>query len=94
MNDRINELIEQLRSEVFKAWDKATNADIRIEPDGYTHFFVEQIKESDDLPVEAWKRRDVYDVWKTSIDGKWSKDRSDEQNAYYKARKLLLEDEQ
>ena len=91
MNDRVNELIDQLRTEVFKTWANGSNATIRIEPDGFTSLYVEQIEENPDLPVEAWKRRDLYDSWKTSFDEEWRKDRSAEQNAYYKARKLLLE---
>ena len=93
MNDRINELIELLRAEVFKAWDKGTNASITIEPDGFTMLSVDRWDRNEDLPAEAWKRRQIYDSWKTSTDDEWKADRSEEQNAYYKAHKLLLEEE-
>lgn len=89
MSDRINELLEQLREEVFKAYPKGSNASIRIEPDGYTHISVEQVERNNDLPVEAWKRRELCDSWKT-VNNEW-KDRSSEQNDYYRARKILLE---
>jgi len=91
MNDRINELLEQLREEVFKTFCNGSNAHIRIEHDGFISFSVEQVQEDDNLPVEAWKRRQLYDSWKTAKDDDWRKDRSGEQNAYYKARKILLE---
>lgn len=93
MNERIEELLKQLTEEVFKVWNTATDANIRIEPDGYMSICVEKFEKNDDLPIEAWKRKELFDSWKPVDDDGWAKDMSDEQNAYYKAHKLLLEEE-
>jgi hypothetical protein len=90
--ERIHELIDELMEEILKAFPTATNARITVDADGYRSLAIERIKEDDDLPVEAWKRRELF-VQHKLCGSEWSTDRSEEQNRYYRERKLLLEEE-
>lgn len=89
MNE-IHDLIEQLEGAIAKAFPTATGASITIHMDGYRSFIAERVQPDENLPPEAWKRRELMDQWKR-IGGEWTDDRSGEQNAYYRERKLLLE---
>jgi hypothetical protein len=90
--DKIKELFELLTAEIRKVYPEMTNAAFSVDVDGYRSIRVEKWKEDPELPTEAWKRRELLEIWRLSGSGEWSKDRSDEQNEYYKYHKCLLED--
>ena len=90
MNDRIGELLNQLMEEVKETFGDAARIHVSCHPDGYQSITVEECQADSNLPVEAWKRRELYDSWRKN--GKWRPDRSAEQNEYYRERKCLLEE--
>ena len=90
--ERIHNLLDELMDAVTDCFPEATSIHVSNHANGYRNFTVERWEDNNDLPVEAWKRRTLFDQHRIGFDGEWSKDRSDEQNGYYKDRKVLLED--
>jgi hypothetical protein len=90
--DKVKELLELLTAEIRKVYPEMTNAAFSVDVDGYRSIRVEKWKKDPELPTEAWKRRELLEICRLSGSGEWSKDRSDEQNEYYKYHKCLLED--
>ena len=92
MIDHIHDLLDQLWDAVSEAYPEATNAMLNLHSNGYRNIVVEKTKVDDNLPCAAWKRRELLDQYRHN--GEWSKDRSQEQNRYYKENKILLEEEE
>ena len=88
--ERIHKLMDQLQEEIIRQFPTATESTISVGCEGYRHIIVSTTQKNTDLPVEAWKRRELLDQSKLG-DSEWLKDRSERQNAYYAERKLLLE---
>jgi hypothetical protein len=88
--ERIHELMDQIATEVASLWGDSVKARIILEDDGYQSFSVERWKKDEDLPIEAWKRRELLDQHR--IGGEWSRDRSCDQNDHYRLHKVLLEE--
>lgn len=86
----IRKLMDQLAEEIIKQFPTATESTISVGHEGYRHIIVSMTQKNMDLPVEAWKRRELFEQSKFG-NGEWTKDRSERQNAYYAERKLLLE---
>lgn len=89
--ERIHELMDQLAEEIQKVYPKATDAAIRLDDDGYRGITIHQTKRESDVPSGAWKRRVLLDH--SRVAGEWTRDRSSEQNDYYRWMNELLEEE-
>lgn len=92
MNERIEKLLNDLTEAVKETWGESARVNVSCHPDGYQSISIEEWKENPELPVEAWKRRELYDSWRYSGEN-WRADRSGEQNEYYRQHKCLLEKE-
>jgi hypothetical protein len=90
MNE-IYELIDKITLIVKKEFPEATDTRIVFDVTGYVSLDVYIMKEDENLPVEAWKRRELLQQFRFA-DGHFSEDRSDTQNEYYRQRKVLLEE--
>lgn len=90
MNERIENLLNDLTEVVKETWGESAQFHVSLCQDGYQLIQVEEWEANPELPVEAWKRRELYDSWRY-IGEKWRADRSGEQNEYYRQRKCLLE---
>ena len=90
MNERIEKILNDLTEAVKETWGESARVSVSCHPDGYQFITIEEWDENPDLPVEAWKRRELYESWR-SIGKNWRADRSGEQNEYYRQRKCLLE---
>ena len=89
--ERIHKLLDQLAEAVAEAFPNADNMYASLATDGYRSFRVEKWKREEDTPVEAWKRRELFEQHRIGF-GDWSSDRSKEQNEYYRRNRTLLED--
>lgn len=88
--ERIHSLMEELEEAVQDAFSEFTRASVTVDRDGYRWINVEKWAKDDGvLPVEARKRRELFD--QSRIGGDWTADRSVRQNEYYRKCRILLE---
>ena len=92
MNERIGELLNELMQEITAIWGDKARFRASCHPDGYQSITIEEWEPDLELPIEAWKRRELYESWRCNDD--WRPDRSTEQNAYYREHKCLLEEKE
>jgi hypothetical protein len=90
MNERIEKLLNDLTEAVKETWGESAQFHVSLGKDGFQFISVEEWEENPEWPVEAWKRRELYESSR-HIGEKWRADRSGEQNEYYRQRKCLLE---
>ena len=90
MNERIEKLLNDLTEAAKETWGESAQVNVSLCQDGYQLISVEEWEENPELPVEARKRRILYESWRY-IGEKWRADQSGEQNEYYRQRKCLLE---
>ena len=92
--EEIYELIDQLAAKVFEKFGNATSGTVTFYTDGYRSVNVIAMENNLGKPVEAWKRRELYDASRCFCSGQWSEDRSEAQNDYYRRLHILLEDDE
>jgi hypothetical protein len=90
MNERIEKLLNDLTEAVKETWGEPAQFHVSLCKDGFQSISVEEWEENPELPIEAWKRRKLYDSCRY-IGEKWRADRSGEQNEYYRRGNRLLE---
>ena len=90
MNERIEKLLNDLTEAAKETWGESAQVHVSLCQDGYQLISVEEWEENPELPIEAWKRRKLYDSCRY-IGEKWRADRSGEQNEYYRRGNRLLE---
>ena len=89
--DEIYELINKLALAVKEKFPEATDTRVAFDTSGYVSLDIYIMKQDENLPIEAWKRRELLQQFRFA-DGHFSEDRSDTQNEYYRVRKVLLEE--
>ena len=91
--ERVRGLMDELSDAIKDCFEGYTRAFITLDVDGYINFSVDKWAPDDGVtPPEALKRRALIQQYRIRRDGNWSKDRSRSQNAYYKQRRVLLEE--
>lgn len=90
MNERIEKLLNDLTEAAKETWGESAQVYINLCDDGQQFILVQEWEKNPELPIEARKRRQLYDSWRY-IGENWRADRSGEQNEYYRQKNRLLE---
>ena len=88
MEKRIQELMQQLETEIKQAFPMFTDAIFCIDPSGHLTMTVSEWEKSDTKPAKELHRRELFHQYR--LDGKWSEDTSESTNEYYKKKGILL----